>query len=382
MLLGIFLGAAGLKAVQAVRHRASGMRSESHGSMAGMDHSGGQVIDWSRASDVDLEVAPVFLTAAHDGLGASLDSLNSLTRRDAKLAALGPAGLHQVAHMLGRFAIAHAHNDPLVFRECRPGFLSGCQHGVMEGYFATRPPLDSTSLAGLCTRIAPAVPAVAMRECAHGMGHGVIEAAGGDLRRALGLCGALGNGDLWRECTDGVFMSSVQADIASFVRGERTTGRRCDQLDGRYAPSCWSYEAALSLTRDAKDLTKSLAECDSAPPSAVGACYWGFGKQSAGLYPEQPARIAKACREGKSNRGAECRAGAVAYYTDVSWTADGAVSFCRSVEPDEKNDCYGALGVAMRAMQSDTGSFERECRKSEPVYVARCITSGRAGKAA
>jgi len=346
-----------------------------------MDHSNGQGIDWSHASDVDLDVAPVFLTASREGLGAALDSLATLSKRDAKVAALGPAGLHQVAHMLGRVAIERAHNDPLVFRECRPGFLSGCQHGVMEGYFATHPPVDSASLAALCTRVAPSSPPIAIHECAHGMGHGVVEVTGEDIDRALGLCGALGNGDLWRECTDGVFMSAVQSDIASFVKGGRNNGRRCDRFDKRYAPSCWSYEAAFSLTRDAKDLTKSLAECDDAPSNAVAACYWGFGKQSAGLYPDQPDRIASACREGKSNRGADCRAGAVAYYTDVSWTADGAVSFCRILKPNEKNDCYDALGVAMRAMQPDNGSLERECRKSEAVYVARCITSGKAAKA-
>src|SRR5215212_7703730 len=164
-------------------------------------------IDWSQVTSRDLDVASVFLVARDRGVRAALDSLAVLARADAQLELMG----HQVAHGLGRYAVAKSGYDASVFAECRPTFFSGCYHGVLEGWLAGHPGADAASLRGLCS--APAMlrlPPYAFRECAHGLGHGLAGMHGHDVFAALPQCDTALAGDLARrECYDGVFMENV-----------------------------------------------------------------------------------------------------------------------------------------------------------------------------
>lgn len=349
-------------------------------------------IDWVHASDVDLTLAGVFLTARKKGVGPAMDSLAALSASDSSIRVLSPTMLHHVAHSLGWFAVEHRGNDPHVIAECRVGYAAGCYHGVMEGYFSAHPALDSSSLANLCASIVPRSPALAIRECAHGMGHGLISVPGYTIARALKGCGYLSTPILQRECFDGVFMATVGSpeggEMAGMPGMSMPTAHShagsgdggdatCNHFAARYQGACWVYRPVVFIAESGGNLHRALRACDAAPIVARGDCYYGLGKQGSGELVADAARVADACRSGNPTYASDCRAGAVAYYTDVTWKADGAVAFCKALPDAEKPDCYRSLGDDMRPMQPDSASLERECAKSEPRFVTVCIGGSR-----
>ncbi len=357
-------------------------------------HADSEMAAWTHPSEDQLALAELFILARNHGVGAAMDSLRARGSRVAMFQQMSPTMLHHVAHSLGRFAEEQSGFDPKVMLECRVGYAAGCYHGVMEGYFSSQPLLDSASLANLCEKVAPRVPDLAERECAHGMGHGLMELSEATLGSALASCDQLTAQALQRECYDGVFMTTVTSPGAGEMHGmpgmtmagshmHAATGaggdNGCQRLPERYLASCWAYRP-LKLIVDADgDLNAAIRVCDTVVVPARGDCYYGVGKQGAGLYPDESARVAESCRSGDPRYAANCRTGMVAYYTDVDWTADRAARVCSSLPGSEKPDCYRSLGRDMKLMQSDRAAVVSECQKSEKDFVSGCIAGAGAG---
>jgi hypothetical protein len=97
------------------------------------------------------------------------------------------------------------------------------------------------------------------------------------------------------------------------------------------------------------------------------------------MYSDEPARVADACRSGDLQFAMNCRAGMVAYYTDIDWTADRAARVCASLPSREKSDCYRSLGRDMGLMQVDSASLVAECEKAEKDFLDTCVAGARAG---
>ena len=338
LVAGVILGA-GL--FQGARHVRRELIASQQPSQPGHAHSPGN--DWTTASDSDLEIARVVLTARRAGVGAAMDTLSALVHRDSTMAKLGETTLHQVAHSIGRAAGARPEGIN-AFRDCRPGFLSGCPHGVMEGYFSNRPPADSASLRALCAKAALQSPPMWVRECAHGVGHGLFQTSGGDVNSSLKRCRALEGATMQRECTDGVFMSAVQRDLAGAHAS--SSEPRCSRYPDDLA-SCWSYEAAFLMSQNNNDPERAMRGCPSTPADVARECYAGFGRQIAGLKTTDYAAAARLCRAAGSHAG-DCVEGAVIVYTDQSWTDDQARKFCGVLTGDLRSACDRAVGTEMR----------------------------------
>jgi hypothetical protein len=309
-------------------------------------HAHGHGPDWSAMSNADLEIARVFLIERHEGVRAAFDTLSALAHRDRQVAALGEAGLHQVAHSLGRYAATRMSDGVNSFRECVPGFLSGCPHGVIEGYFESHPASDPASLRGLCDRIAPATPAQWQRECAHGVGHGLFQDSGGDVTASIEKCRGFSGSTMQRECLDGVFMSAVQRDVEPGPQ-KNSPGPRCREYDGDKEAACWYYEAVFLLSRHHNDPLAAIRDCPQSPENAASSCARGFGHQSAGMLTTNYARVADVCRAANRN-AASCIEGAVATYTSETWTADEANTFCAEWTGDLRRACDAAVAAEMK----------------------------------
>lgn len=355
-------------------------------------------IDWSQVTSRDLDIASVFLVARDRGVRPALDSLAVLTRNDPGLELLG----HQVAHALGRFAVAQRNYDASVFAECRPTFLSGCYHGVLEGWMAGHPDANAAALRGLCA--SPAMlrlPPYAFRECAHGLGHGLAGMHGHDVFAALPDCDAALPGDLERrECYDGVFMENVvfsQGEGAMNVgdamaahhqhaQGDRKLVRDddpafpCDSVsNATLAPSCWAYQPVLFFHAYHGDMTRILRACDAAPAGSVGACYRGIGKQTVGRLAEQPDSVARLC--ARSPQAAECIRGMVEFYVDLEWKADSAFAFCAGVPAGVKDACYRAVGERVAWIDPSPAALSSAC-SAAGTYAATCLAAAQGEHAA
>jgi hypothetical protein len=351
-------------------------------------------IDWSQVTSRDLDVASVFLVARDRGVRPALDSLAVLARGDSALDLLG----HQLAHALGRYAVAQRGYDAAVFAECRPTFLSGCYHGVLEGWLAGHPGADAASLRGLCASEAISrLPPYAFRECAHGLGHGLTGMHGHDLFAALPDCDvALPTALARRECYDGVFMENVVHSLGTeqFNVGDAMAGHHahakddlkllraddpafpCDSVDASHAPSCWAYQPVVFFGAFHDDMGQILRACDAAPSGSVGACYRGIGKQTIGRIQQDPDSVAHLCAASRAHM-ADCIGGAVEFYVDLEWKADSAFAFCARVPGELKEACYRAVGERAAWIDPSPEALRATCAAAG-AYSAACIAAAEA----
>lgn len=365
-------------------------------------------LDWTRVSERDLDIASVFLAARDRGVRAALDSLETLAARDPELRNQG----HPLAHALGRYAMERR-RDLAVLGECTPSFQSGCFHGALEGYFLQGGTIDPGSADAICT--ARGARGFELLECWHGLGHGLMVHAGGDIQRALPICDALGAVEARRECYDGIFMErAIRAIGATSINvgdgpgmdhaahgGSSSAGghehgaeatatppaspaeskaaareqraRLCEGLADRYQTSCWAYQPIVLFRLHGLNPATVLRACDAAPAVAVAACYQGTGKQFLGAVSGDAPRMIEACGQGSRDHVADCLMGGVEYFTDLQWTIEPGIAFCRQVPGEAKPRCYGMIGARLALAHSTPEPIRAACRTVEPAFVAVCL---------
>jgi hypothetical protein len=387
---------AALPLFAACRGRAQTAEAQTAGAQQPAEPAG---IDWSQVTSRDLNIASVFLVARDHGVRPALDSLLVLTRGDPQLDLLG----HQIAHALGRFAVAQGGYDAAVFAECRPTFLSGCYHGVLEGWLAGHPGATAASLRGLCSQAAMArLPPYAFRECAHGLGHGLTAMHEHDLFAALPDCDtALPTELARRECYDGVFMENVvhslggtELNVGDAMAGHHMHAQRdrkllkasdpafpCDSVGAAHAPSCWAYQPVVFFGAYHDDMGRILRACDEAPAGSVGACYRGIGKQTIGRMPERADSVVRVCARASAGHTADCIGGVVEFYVDREWKADSAFSFCAHVPGGMKEACYRAVGERAAWIDPSPAALQAACAPAGP-YAAACLAAAQGEHAA
>lgn len=358
-------------------------------------------VDWSSVSSRDLNIASVFLVARDAGVRRALDSLAVLTRADPGLEPLG----HAIAHGLGRFAVAQAKYDLAVFAQCRPTFLSGCYHGVLEGYLTARPNADAASLRGACTSAAIArMPPYAFRECAHGMGHGLSAMRGHDLYAALRDCdGVLPDGVARRECYDGVFMENVvhamgaaEVNVGDAMAAHHARAGHdmrllkagdpyfpCDSVaSAGHQPSCWAYQPVVFFQYFAGEMDRVVRACDRAPAGSSAACFRGLGKQTIGRMPTRPAEAARTCRRAGGAHTGDCLAGVVEFFVDQEWEAGPAFAFCAQLAASEQEGCYRAVGERVAWIDPAPAALRAACAPAGDAHAAACLAAAESEHAA
>jgi hypothetical protein len=366
------------------------MAHAGHGAQHGAAQAG---VDWTRVTDRDLDIAELFVTARRQGIAPALRGLESLASADTALHSMG----HVIAHALGRFAVAQRDGDPAVYAGCREVFQAGCNHGVMEGYFASpraanAEAVSPQALDSLCAKISrPGAARLVSLECAHGTGHGLVARYQGDVRQALGACDHLTQRDAREECHDGVFMeNAVRGTTSADVRvGDAAVRARdasreqqplvrrddlmfpCNDVDEEYRASCWKYQPIIIMDAVRGDAQRTLTACTRAPAAFRAQCYFGIGKQGSGWWAAE-ARVAQLCERVPSAHSASCIAGAVESYLDEMWTVDRAMAFCGVVSREAKSGCYQTIGSRLAIMRTDYPSIESECRRAESGFAAAC----------
>ena len=366
-------------------------------SAAGTPHStppAAPAFDWATASNRDLNIAKVFLTARDVGVTGAMDSLERMAGADSALF----TGGHVIAHALGRLAIASNKNDPSVLSQCRPTFQAGCYHGVLEGYLTSLPRVDAPAATRLCTALeTDRSRRYESLECAHGLGHGFIESMSYNLAGALGACDAFGSSELRRECHDGVFMENTvhglgmpsmnvgegatAASMHTMEHGVPATGTfrasdpqfPCDSVASQYQQSCWGYQPLVIAKFASYDYAKTLAGCAKAPASSLSNCYRGVGKQSVGWFGFQLDRVAAMCATAGS-READCLDGGVEVLVDFTLGSDLPTRLCREARADRRAGCFTHVGARMSRIHSEPSSIAQECALAgKKEFIAACV---------
>jgi hypothetical protein len=354
------------------------------------------VVDWARPTASDLRVAAAFGALQRDGLPAALDALDRAAAEDSTVR----RGGHQLAHALGRMAVAANGGDASVIRQCRPDFASGCFHGVVEAAVQTRGRVDMAELERMCLGAGSEERPGPVHECIHGLGHGVLGATGFDLQEGLRDCDGLTSG-FASSCYSGAFMEAINSALGESrlsgggghahhagmdhgAHAGRATGpghqlaidptdpySPCDRFADPYAAECWVFQGFVILRARGFDPTQALKICDQAPPQRVVSCYESIGLQLTGLFQKGDAWVIEQCGHGRPELAPHCGAGAARALVQIDWSGGQAARFCAASPAAWKDACYRTTAGVLTSFAS---SAERRalCAAVEPAYGESC----------
>lgn len=325
------------------------------------------------------------------GLAAALDSLANRASSDTALQREG----HQMAHVLGRRAVAERGGDAGVIRECRPMFASGCYHGVIEASLHNAGRIDMSELERLCLSVDNAQRPGPAFECIHGLGHGVLGVRGYDVETTLKDCDALSTSRLVASCHAGVFMEAINVGVgrpamhdahqhrgghqAPLARGIDVDAADpyspCQAYGDPYASSCWLFQGFLILRANGFDAARALSVCDRAPDRRAARCYESVGHQLTGLLQKGNRWILDQCARGQAALARHCAAGATLALNGTDWTGSRAADLCAAAPRDWKETCYRTASNALvdLAPAAQRAGF---CESVERAYVEICREAG------
>jgi hypothetical protein len=326
-----------------------------------------------------------------DGLGAALDSLERRSARDSAVLRDG----HQMAHALGRDAVAMHGGEASIIRECRPSFASGCYHGVVEAAVRHEGRIDMAQLERLCVSMdGPAGPGPGF-ECIHGLGHGVLGAADRDLAATLRYCDALSTPRRAASCHSGAFMEAITgalsppmahkmhaqaADHAHAAASPLTINPAdpyspCDAYHDPYATSCWLFEGYVILRANAFDAGRALRVCDGAPDGRAARCYESIGHQLTGLFQHGDAWVLGECAKGSPALAARCAGGATLALNATDWSGREAARLCAAAPSAWKDQCYRSAAGALVDLATPAQRASL-CAAVEAEYAGSCRAAG------
>jgi hypothetical protein len=344
-------------------------------------------------------VRGAFDVLRRQGLAASLDALEREAERDSAVM----RDAHQVAHALGRQAVADRGGDASVVRECSPRFASGCYHGVVEASLRARGRIDMAELERMCAGAGSPDQPGPVYECVHGLGHGVLGGVGMDVPLALRDCDALSQPRFRASCHSGTFMEAISTALGGptamgmhehMAHGDThasTAGRLaidpgdpyspCDRFDDPYAQSCWLFQGFVILRHNGFDLPGAFRTCDAAPTGRAGPCYESLGHQMTGLFQRDDRWIIAQCAQGSPALAPRCAGGAALALDAQDWSGGRAARFCAAAPASWKETCYRTAAGAL----ADLAAADRReafCTRIEAGYAATCREAAGLSRAA
>ena len=347
------------------------------------------------------------------GVAKSMEVLDTLTAADRELF---PSG-HALAHGLGISAYRGPQTLAATFAACPSSQMSGCQHGVIQGYFLDMSrqgrPIGTAELDALCE------PHRALlfvhHHCAHGMGHGLMAIHRNHLPTALAACDQASDHFVRETCYGGAFMENIVhvthphhtasghagADGHGGHEADAHAGHAaaqggqamqhgpwkaldpddplypCNVLDARYLDACYANQTSAVMFFYAGDVERTARVCAAVPYGFQGTCFSSLGRDVTAWTAQDHARSIELCRRAGEAAGGRtgtwCALGALGTLINQSADPQDGMRFCRALPgADAKRDCYRVVGESVSRMVTGTQARGRQCETAEPEFIATC----------
>ncbi|HEX5726449.1 MAG TPA: hypothetical protein VFX98_13330 [Longimicrobiaceae bacterium] len=374
------------------------------------DSVAGRVLDRCRrfgmsrsGKDVCLERAVISLLEPA-GVAATMAVLDRLVALDpdAKREA------HALAHGVGIAAYRGRESVGSTFAACPPTQISGCYHGVIQGYFRDLERtggVDAEALNALCEEHRPR--RFVFFQCAHGLGHGLLALNGRHLPRALEQCDLLRDEWVRSGCYGGVFMENLVAVThphnTAAGHGERSgapaagdSGHAhhhgthaagaawkpidpddplypCTVVAEKYQAECYGMQTAAILHLNRGNVAAAGETCAQAPGRMARACFFSLGRDITGLAEQDPDRSEALCRRVEEPGRGWCLVSVAENLVNHVADARPGLAFCRRVQGAEQKDlCYRAVAGMLYEIEPEAARRAELCAGVEPAHAAAC----------
>ena len=296
------------------------------------------------------------------GIAKSMEVLDTLTLQDDGIR----ANAHPLAHGLGIAAYRSPETLAATFAACPVSQMSGCPHGVIQGYFLDLSRqgrgIGTAELDGLCS------PHKGQQfiyfQCAHGMGHGLMAVHENHLPMALEGCDLATDDFIRISCYGGAFMENIvnatnphhsagghaatqagadghgahgqqaaadehadhggQAQAGhdahgghaaaggqqAMVHGEWKALDRndwlypCNAVAVKYQDACYSMQTSVAMFFNYGDVASTAGVCERAPETFVATCFMSLGRDITAFASQEHQRTIDMClRSGEAAAG-------------------------------------------------------------------------------
>ena len=303
---------------------------------------------------------------------------------------------HPLAHSLGYAVQSTPKTASLLLAQCDERYQSGCYHGILQRYFATRMgiPLTASVLTAPCEPFRGTSQQFRLFDCLHGTGHGVMMYHRYDARAALPECDRLATEWDRSSCYGGVFMEhNMGVRMQAFGDGEFGMHRHstpnaaltlykpndlhypCNATPERYRRDCYALQADIILPAVKQDYRKASQVCDAAgAPALVRACYLGLGRNASGAAAFGFDGIKRRCANASAWGAPFCHEGAVRQLAYAPSELKRGIAFCQTL-PDGpiRTRCWGGIGLQIGGFFSDIASRRKACESDRATDVVPCI---------
>lgn len=271
---------------------------------------------------------------------------------------------HSEAHDLGKVIFARVRDVGMGLRVCADRCNSGCMHGVLMEAFTTigkasphhmdlavlRPAIKD-----LCQSNPVMTASYSPGDCAHGVGHALMNLAGYEIPEALKACQENENRAMEYYCATGAYMEYVterdQQDATT-----TSVLYPCDQYI--YPAACARYKMGYVLQRHYKASrpTQELrALCSSLTDAVRRGCFHGLGNAHMRLIVAGKIGIRPVCLGLGEVEELVCIDGAMErmakYHPDI------AVRVCDQLDGENKAACLAAVSRKMYDVNKDLSLY-------------------------
>jgi hypothetical protein len=271
---------------------------------------------------------------------------------------------HSEAHDLGKVIFARVRDVGMGLRVCADRCNSGCMHGVLMEAFATigkasphhmdlgvlRPAIKD-----LCQRNPVMTASYSPGDCAHGVGHALMNLAGYEIREAINACQGNENQAMEYYCATGAYMEYVtERDPQDATT--KSVLYPCDQY--MYSAACARYKMVHVVRRhyQAGRTTEELrALCSSLTGTVRRGCFHGLGNAHMGLIVAGKINIRPVCLGLGNVEEFVCIDGAMERM--AKFHPDVAIRVCDQLDGKNNADCLAAVSRKMYDMKKDLSLY-------------------------
>lgn len=271
---------------------------------------------------------------------------------------------HSVAHDLGKVIFARVRDIGMGLRICADRCNSGCMHGVLMEALTTigkasphhmdlavlRPAIKD-----LCQRNPVMTASYSPLDCAHGVGHAVMNLAGYEIPEALKACQGNENQAMEYYCATGAYMEYVMERDPQDAT-TKSVLYPCDQYI--YPVACARYKMVHVVRRhyEAGRTTEELrALCSSLTGAVQRGCFHGLGHAHMWLIAAGKIGIRPVCLGLDEVEKFVCIDGAMERMG--KYRPDIAVGVCDQLDGENKDACLAAVSRKYYDVKKDLSLY-------------------------
>lgn len=285
---------------------------------------------------------------------------------------------HAMAHEIGNAAAQSGMPSDVLMTQCiglcdigegrNPveGIDLGCMNGAGHTWV-----LMSADIQDAFAKCAiPSIPDAVKEGCYHGIGHGLHERYGADIKSAVSQCLLLPNKEARYQCAHAVFMERQPTSFTRHIPFDLVL--YCRELPTEVGTSCFEFIGFMqySYTHDAY---QALRICDAVLESMQSGCRNRVGEA---IYTLNDDIVdVHQCADASAMYANDCVTGFTrTIIDDVNDTrGNRAIRACETLPEGLQSHCYAVIGETLLARYGE-GIRRRTCGViSSPTYMDICM---------